>query len=304
MTQTVFQNARFCEDNLGYMIKYCREIETPDFEDLRSFFVSFYVIEQPQMYHNLVRLFRLIFGPANFENQNLFLFKAYKMPLVYAPGLLPEIFASYPLIDKSEAYGFPPLSEDHSQKFELQQWKDTRYGKLNFTSVELRAVKTAVWYFKNEADEVTRRSMFQQHKFDRGLRILLQKLKEPNPVVDLSVMFNPAAFFGRLRFEYLSDQFRNPSEIVFLLTLEKTEIAVENLIIINADVDDEGKFFVAKGSKNLRQMWIKVCEFQPEMVKVGLYRRGSNIGAFWVVVKEELPANSVFLLTAFTTPLK
>ena len=93
-------------------------------------------------------------------------------------------------------------------------------------------------------------------------------------------------------------------KIVFLLTTEKTDIAIENLVMINAECEEDGKFVYMSGSRLLPRLYIKVCEYEPGMAKVLLYRRGANIGSFHVFPKNVLPMDSIFLLTAFTTPLK
>jgi hypothetical protein len=86
-----------------------------------------------------------------------------------------------------------------------------------------------------------------------------------------------------------------------LLTLEKTDLSVENLIVLNAQVDEEGYFVYLSGSHMLREMFVKPVVVDEGMARILVYRRGSNIGSFVVRPRNVIPVDSVFFLTAFTT---
>jgi hypothetical protein len=303
MTQTLFQNVEFHEDRLSHMIHYFREYENPRFADLgRLAVATFYAVEQPQMELNLWRIWKNLFTEDNLALTPVSVFDAYQLPGTYTPDRAAAIPASWPLVDRALAYGLPRDSEQHFEQFSIRQWRDSDFGQLTVASFELEPVdpSDAVWFMRAEAEEVDRRFRHGQTEFDRGLRILLEKLREKSTVVDLSVMFAPKVFFEILRYDFVKRTRCHPGEVGMLLTLEKTEIGIENLIIINADCDDDGRFLYLSGSRKLRQVFLKVVKVEPEMAPIYLYRRGTNIGTFMVYPKNVLPIDSVFCLTAFT----
>jgi hypothetical protein len=307
MTQTLFQNVEFHDENLPLMAKYIRGFERPPFADLGALFVrTFYAVEQVQMTDNLLRIWRLLFAQENLTDTSVTLFGEYVLPANYPPGQAPLIASRFPFLDKSNAYCLPPDSGQHYQNFSVLQWKDRKFGQRNFTTIGLEPIDSGkvLWFMRREAEEINLRFRLEHTRFDRGLRILLQKLQTDSPVVDLSLMFSPKAFFGELRHNFFVKNKCNPDHIGFLLTNEDTGIAVENLIVINATCDEDGKFVYMSGSRRLKVMFIKVVKIDPEMAKIYLYRKGSNIAEFHVYPKNALPIDSVFLLTAFTTPLK
>jgi hypothetical protein len=306
MTQTLFQNVKFNEENLSLMIRYLRDIDNPVFQDVGYFFVSsLYCVEQARMKVNLLRIWGILFTPANLEEAPLHLFDRYDFPQYWSPTDIGSLLSRFPMLDQSNAYGFPPNTEQHYQEFSVRQWKDRRFGRLNFTSIELQPVPldSVAWYFKLEAQEVNLRFLHSQHRFDRSLRVLLGILRAKKPSINLSVMFHPRGFFALLKHDFSLQKNCRSDKIGFLLTREPTEFPIENLIAINTACEDDGKFAYLSGSRMLKQMYMKTVEIEPEMTEIRVYRSGTDIGSFRVYRKDVLPVDSVFLLTAFTTPL-
>jgi hypothetical protein len=125
MTQTLFQNVEFHDENLPLMVKYIRGFERPPFADLGALFVrTFYAVEQIQMTDNLLRIWRLLFAQENLTDNSVTLFGEYVLPANYPPGQAPLIASRFPFLDKSSAYCLPPDSGQHYQNFSVLQWKD------------------------------------------------------------------------------------------------------------------------------------------------------------------------------------
>jgi len=258
MAQPLFLNAGFNKDNLELMIRHVREIERPPFANLGPLFVSsLYCANRTRIRASLLRMREVLF-----EEVSVALFDRYEIPAVHAPGHVQHVVSGFPLVDGR----LPPGSTHHYQKYEEMQWRGTRFGRFNFTSVELKPVSGAAWYLEFEQDVVSRRFPHNQHRFDRGLRLLLQKLTYVAPVVDLSLMFYPDRVFALLKHRLLVPSGCDPARVVFLLVAKETELSVENLVLINADCEDDGMFEYRDGSRMLRTVFIRVTDALPPRV--------------------------------------
>ena len=121
----------------------------------------------------------------NLENSNICLFDRYDIPAIYPPSQVFTILSKFPLVDGSRVYGMPPDSDHHFRKFEEMQWKDTRFGRLNFTSIELKSVNVnnTVWYLVNEAEEVNKRFLLIDNENMEELSVRLKRQKSPDIMV-------------------------------------------------------------------------------------------------------------------------
>ena len=340
MTQTIFQNQQFNEENFDLMVDYLKSIENPMFENIGHLFINtFYAVEQPQILSNLIKIWKNIFGnQANFNDSKIIFDNdsndaSYKVPLNYAPVNVSEIIEQFPVVDNSTVFGFESDSDAHFKHFTEQKWINSKFGKMDFTSIELKSidVSNVVWYLKFEAEEVNKRFLLQHHRFTRGLRKLLNNLRcsvnnanqDKNPPVDLSVMFNPFLFFSLLKHKYLINSINQNSfniletmkTIGFLLTNEppanqndsrNDNIEIENLTIINASYDASSNIFKPEiGSRLIPTLYIKVIEVDDECLKkVPLYHQGMNICDLYIKASPELNCESVLILTAFTDSTK
>ncbi|OHT02116.1 hypothetical protein TRFO_07321 [Tritrichomonas foetus] len=308
MTQKIFQNPKFSDENFDLMVDYLKTIENPMFENIGHFFIStFYAVEQPQIFNNLLNMWMSIFNNENNFTSNI-IFDNYKLPMNYAPVNVPEIINEFPIVDDPRIFGFGPNSDSHFRQFKEQKWINSKFGKMDFTSIDLKPidVSNTVWYLRFEAEEVNKRFLHQQHRFTRGLRKLLQNLRSEKPVVDLSIMFKPYLFFSFLKHKYLIENHKiSYRKIGFVLSNEKSEIELENLIAINATFNEEdGEFTPDTGSRVLPHLFVRAQEIDDEMAKIPLYHQGKNICFMYIRAAQNLNIDSVLLLTAFTDQTK
>ena len=333
LIQMVFQNQKFNEENFNLMIEYLSTIENPVFENIGQFFIStFYAVEQPQIGNNLLNLWNNIFNQHNFNSNSLFHFDSYQLPINYSPSKIVKILKDFPLIDNPMLFELGPDPTAHFRAFKEAKWKASKLSKMDFTSIDLRPfdLSEVVWYMKFEAKEVNKRFLHQQHLFSRSLRRLLQCLRSENPIVDLSIMFRPSLFFANLKHHYIMNQIFNlgkdsaiaqtlsrseksiSENIIFILSNEKSEIEIENLIIINSDYDTKDSLFiVSPGSRVLPNLYIQtktLNEFYDsqqnntdrKIIQVPLYHHGKNICSLYMIAAIDLNPESVLMLTAFT----
>lgn len=311
MSQEIFQNQPFNEDNFELMVDYLRHIENPMFENIGHFFIStFYAVEQPQIFHNLLKIWKNIFNnPENFTSNSI-LSDKYSIPMNYAPTNVSEIISTFPLIDDPSVFGFETGSNAHFEYFTAQKWVNSKFGKMDFTSIELKLIDVSkvVWYLKYEAEEVNKRFLLRQHRFTRGLRKLLGKLRmvDENPSVDLSVMFKPSLFFSLIRHKYLMSH-SSFNTFDFVLTDQKSsdnDIQLENLIVINAEFEN-GLLNPKTGSRTLPNLYITVQEITDEkMNKIPLYHQGKCLCNVYINTSQDLDCQTVLILTAFTDRTK
>jgi hypothetical protein len=271
VSETVFCAHLFSGNELRLIVDYLSLSRPSNIKEVGELIIDVFYVNQDQYLRAALRnIWVSVFCEQNMKEEYVELFQVYGLPAAFVLSTLPEIIEAFPMFDETKVFLKPESANSYCRSDCAARWGNRdRQMSVKTDHGHMREVP---WWLKSEAEE-----------WDLGVRHGEVSGEFRCDCVEFSRLFNVQRFLERLKCEFVLRERVTCDKVVVVLTTEKTEIEVRDLVMVNFECLGGGEFGFSAGWRSLNCCYLKVCEMREAMVKIPIYVDGGFVGELCVV---------------------